>query len=245
MRKTWQAVAVVAALAAGGASAQAPGSAKAGAPKAAAPKAAGKADAGPSGAELEETLYGLGAFLGRNVEDFQLTPRELETVKRGFSDQVAGKAGVDLAAMGPKLQALAAARRQAANAAFLDRKAKDKGAKKTASGLVYTELVAGKGRSPRPSDTVQVHYRGTLPDGREFDSSFKRGPDQPVQFPLNGVIPCWTEGVGMMKVGGKARLVCPPGLAYGDRAPPGSIIPPNSPLEFEVELLDITTDPKQ
>lgn len=113
--------------------------------------------------------------------------------------------------------------------------AQDKGAVKTASGLVYLSLKDGKGASPAATDTVKVHYRGTFLDGKEFDSSYKRG--QPTEFPLNRVIPCWTEGVQKIKVGGKAKLVCPSNLAYGSRGVPG--IPPNSTLIFEVELLDI------
>ena len=107
---------------------------------------------------------------------------------------------------------------------------------KTASGLIYTELKAGSGPSPTATDTVKVNYRGTLADGTEFDSSYKRG--QPAEFPLNRVIPCWTEGVQKMKVGGKAKLVCPPSIAYGDRGA-GKAVPPGATLTFEVELLDI------
>jgi len=110
-------------------------------------------------------------------------------------------------------------------------------AETTPSGLVYRVLKAGDGASPQPTDTVRVHYRGTFPDGREFDSSYRRG--QPAQFPLNRVIPCWTEGVQKMKVGGKAALVCPPAIAYGERGTPGGPIPPNATLHFEVELLGI------
>jgi len=106
----------------------------------------------------------------------------------------------------------------------------------TASGLQITHIVEGKGASPGPNDTVVVHYHGTFPDGKVFDSSVERG--RPATFPLNRVIPCWTEGVGMMKVGGKARLVCPPQIAYGPNGAPPRI-PPNATLNFEVELLDI------
>ena len=107
----------------------------------------------------------------------------------------------------------------------------------TASGLVYSVVKAGSGANPAASDVVRVHYRGTFPDGREFDSSYSRG--QPAEFPLNRVIKCWTEGVQMMKVGGKAKLVCPPAIAYGERGTPGGPIPPNATLHFEVELLGI------
>jgi FKBP-type peptidyl-prolyl cis-trans isomerase FkpA len=107
---------------------------------------------------------------------------------------------------------------------------------KTASGLLITTLKEGTGVSPKSSDTVKVHYRGTLVDGKEFDSSYGRG--QPATFPLNRVIPCWTEGVQLMKSGGKAKLVCPSKLAYGSRGVPGTI-PPDATLVFEVELLEI------
>jgi FKBP-type peptidyl-prolyl cis-trans isomerase FkpA len=107
---------------------------------------------------------------------------------------------------------------------------------KTASGIVITTLKAGSGASPAGSDTVTVHYRGVLENGKEFDSSYTRG--QPTAFPLNRVIKCWTEGVQLMKVGGKAQLTCPPAIAYGVRGA-GGVIPPNTTLLFEIELLDI------
>lgn len=114
--------------------------------------------------------------------------------------------------------------------------AKESGAVVTSSGLVYRSLQDGSGPSPGPTDTVKVNYRGTFPDGREFDSSYKRG--QPIEFPLDRVIKCWTEGVQKMKVGGKAKLTCPSGIAYGERGA-GNVIPPNATLVFEVELLGV------
>jgi len=104
----------------------------------------------------------------------------------------------------------------------------------TGTGLVYESLKDGVGTSPVATDTVKVHYRGTLMDGKEFDSSYKRG--EPIEFPLNRVIPCWTEGVQKMKPGGKAKLTCPPAIAYG-AAGAGGVIPPNATLQFEVELI--------
>jgi FKBP-type peptidyl-prolyl cis-trans isomerase FkpA len=106
----------------------------------------------------------------------------------------------------------------------------------TPSGLVYQSLREGAGAPPAATDTVRVHYRGTLPDGREFDSSYKR--NQPAEFALNRAIRCWTEGVQLMKIGGKARLTCPPAIAYGERGA-GGVIPPNATLQFEIELLSI------
>jgi FKBP-type peptidyl-prolyl cis-trans isomerase FkpA len=114
--------------------------------------------------------------------------------------------------------------------------AKEPNAVSTASGMVYLSLKDGTGASPKASDTVKVHYRGTLPDGKEFDSSYKR--NEAIEFPLSRVIPCWTEGVQLMKVGGKAKLTCPPATAYGDRGA-GNVIPPKATLLFEVELLAI------
>lgn len=105
-----------------------------------------------------------------------------------------------------------------------------------ASGVKIVHEVDGNGPQPKASDTVRVHYRGTLADGKEFDSSFKRGT--PATFPLNRVVPCWTEGMQKMKVGGKATLTCPPATAYGDRGA-GGVVPPNATLTFEVELLGI------
>lgn len=114
--------------------------------------------------------------------------------------------------------------------------AAENGAVKTDSGMVYRSLTEGKGASPKATDIVRVHYKGTFPDGKEFDSSYKRG--QPTEFPLNRVIKCWTEGVQRMKVGGKAKLTCPPSLAYGEKGA-GGVIPPNATLQFEVELISI------
>ena len=107
----------------------------------------------------------------------------------------------------------------------------------TPSGLIYQSLKDGTGASPAATDTVKVHYKGTFPDsGKEFDRSYKR--NEPTEFPLNGVIPCWTEGVQKMKVGGKAKLTCPPAIAYGTRGA-GGVIPPNATLDFEIELLSV------
>jgi FKBP-type peptidyl-prolyl cis-trans isomerase FkpA len=120
--------------------------------------------------------------------------------------------------------------------AYLEKAAAEPGAVRTDSGLVYRDLRVGSGGSPKASDTVTVNYRGTLPDGTEFDSSYKR--NEPASFPLSQVIPCWTEGVQKMKVGGKSQLVCPSSIAYGERGSPPTI-PPGATLIFEVELLRI------
>jgi FKBP-type peptidyl-prolyl cis-trans isomerase FkpA len=131
-----------------------------------------------------------------------------------------------------KLLFIAAAACIASSAVFAQASAPAAG-----TGLVYKSIKDGSGASPVATDIVKVHYRGTLQDGTEFDSSHKRG--QPAEFPLNRVIKCWTEGVQKMKVGGKAQLTCPPAIAYGERGTPGGPIPPNATLNFEVELLGI------
>ena len=134
-----------------------------------------------------------------------------------------------------RLSTVAAAEKKASQG-FLEKAAAEKGATKTASGLVVSTIKPGTGPSPKATDKVKVHYQGTLTDGTVFDSSIQR--NQPATFPLNGVIKCWTEGVQLMKVGGKSRLVCPADLAYGDRGSPPKI-KPGSTLVFEVELLEI------
>ena len=132
--------------------------------------------------------------------------------------------------------ALIAATGWAQSDAVLAAAAKETGAQVTKSGLVFRSLKEGSGGTPAANDRVKVHYKGSFADGREFDSSYKRG--EPTEFPLNGVIPCWTEGVQLMKSGGKAKLTCPSGIAYGQRGA-GGVIPPNTTLVFEVELLAI------
>jgi FKBP-type peptidyl-prolyl cis-trans isomerase FkpA len=200
--------------------------------------------------EDSKTLYAIGLALGRSVEPFRLNAQQLDLVKRGLTDQVTGKkAAVDLEAYQPKIQALAQKRMQersdelaAKDKVFLDQAAKEKGAQKTASGLVYVPLKEGAGAQPKETDTVKVHYKGTLVDGKEFDSSYKR--NEPATFPLNGVIKCWTEGLQKMKVGGKAKLVCPSAIAYGDQGRP-PVIPGKATLVFEVELLDVVKAPAE
>jgi FKBP-type peptidyl-prolyl cis-trans isomerase FkpA len=194
----------------------------------------------------EKTIYALGLSVARSLAQFDLTPAETELVRRALADAAAGKPAVDLNTWGPKIQPLAQARaakvserEKTASAAYLAKAAAESGAVKTDSGLIYRETKAGAGESPKATDTVKVHYRGTLVNGTEFDSSYSR--NQPAQFPLNGVIKCWTEGVQKMKVGGKAVLVCPSDLAYGDQGRPS--IPGGAALIFEIELLEIVAKP--
>lgn len=204
--------------------------------------AAGTAHAQAIKTDDDKALYSLGYSLGK---DFQLSNAEVEVVKKGMQDGSKGsKSAVgDLQQHRMKIQELAMKRASVVadkakkeGKAFQDKMAKEKGAQKTASGLIYIPITEGKGASPAATDTVKVHYRGTLTDGTEFDSSYKR--NEPIDFPLNRVIPCWTEGVQKMKEGGKARLICPSDIAYGDRGSPPNI-PGGSTLVFEVELLNV------
>jgi FKBP-type peptidyl-prolyl cis-trans isomerase FkpA/FKBP-type peptidyl-prolyl cis-trans isomerase FklB len=203
------------------------------------------AAAGPEPTTDEQkTLYALGIAVSQSLAAFNLSEAELEMVKVGLTDGVLRKPPkVELQTFGPRLQELqrtrmtaVAATEKKAGQAFLDKAAAAQGATRTPSGLVITTLKAGTGESPKATDKVKVHYHGTLTDGTVFDSSTQRG--EPVTFPLNGVIRCWSEGVQLMKVGGKSRLVCPSDLAYGERGAPPRI-KPGATLVFEVELLDI------
>jgi FKBP-type peptidyl-prolyl cis-trans isomerase FkpA len=191
----------------------------------------------------QKTFYTLGLLLGKNIKSFALKPEELALVKAGLTDAVTdAKPQVDIDTYGPKVNDMAQ-KRAAAGAddakkkgqEFADNVAKDKGATKTASGVVIRTITPGAGASPTPDDVVKVHYEGKLVDGTVFDSSIKRG--QPAEFPLNGVVPCWTEALQKMKKGEKSQVVCPSSVAYGDRGAPPNI-PPGATLSFEVELLD-------
>lgn len=190
----------------------------------------------------EKIVYSLGLSIYRSLGQFDLSSAEMDLVKQALSDAAANKPAVDINEWGPKIETLASARasrvasrEKAASAAYLTKAAAETGAVKTESGLIYKETRPGDGASPKATDTVKVNYRGTLVNGTEFDSSYAR--NMPAEFPLNGVIPCWTEGVQKMKVGGKATLVCPSDLAYGDQGRPS--IPGGATLIFEVELLSI------
>jgi FKBP-type peptidyl-prolyl cis-trans isomerase FkpA/FKBP-type peptidyl-prolyl cis-trans isomerase FklB len=194
--------------------------------------------------DQDKTLYALGQIISKNLDVFQLSPQELEIVKAGIEDGVTGKpAQVDIQKFGEKIQELHKTRsaallqkEKATGTAFVTKAAAEKGATKTASGLVITTLTPGTGAAPAATDEVKVNYEGKLIDGTIFDSSIQRG--EPATFPLNGVIPCWTEALQLMKVGGKSRIVCPADLAYGDRGQPPQIRS-GATLVFEVQLLDI------
>ncbi len=199
----------------------------------------------------QKTLYALGLAISQNVSGFALTEAEFEFVRAGLTDGVLKRQPkVDLQTYGPKIQQLRQARmaveqarmakgaegEKKAGAAFLAKAAAEPGATKGDTGYVLKTIKPGTGASPKASDSVKVHYHGTLIDGTVFDSSVQR--QEPVTFPLANVIPCWTQAVPKMKVGGKSRLVCPSDLAYGDRGAPPQI-KPGATLVFEIELLDI------
>src|SRR5688572_30848934 len=226
--------------------ASAPAAPKPAAPAAAAPKPlpAGRAPARTAApmTDDQKLVYALGLVMQRSLDQFDLSAAELDVLKRALTDAAARKPAIDIDEWGPKIDAFAgaraarvAAREKAASVAYLAKAAAEPGVVRTDSGLLYRELSPGTGRSPVASDTVTVHYRGTLVNGTEFDSSYKR--NEPAQFLLRGVIPCWTEGVQKMKLGGKARLVCPSDLAYGDQGRPS--LPGGATLLFEVELVEV------
>ena len=199
-----------------------------------------------SPAETEKTLYGVGLAVANSLEIFNLSPAELDTVLKGVRDGWSGKPKMQLdaklqqavnelaRARAPKAAEKAAAREKEQGVAYLAKMSKEKGAKKTASGAIVLTEKEGTGATPTPADKVKVHYTGTLISGRVFDTSAQRGP---TEFPLGSVIKCWTEGLQLMKVGGKAKIVCPSEIAYGAQGNAG--IPGNAVLTFEVELLDI------
>jgi FKBP-type peptidyl-prolyl cis-trans isomerase FkpA len=209
--------------------------------------AAAPAFAADPSTEDEKVLYAIGLAVSQNLSWFSLNEKELQMVQQGLADGALGKSKkVDLQVYGPKIQDLQKTRMTAlagnekkAGAAFAAKAAGEAGAKKLPSGLVITPIKPGTGATPAATDRVKVHYHGTLTDGTVFDSSVQRG--EPATFPLNQVIPCWTEGVQQMKVGGKSKLICPSEIAYGDAGRPPRI-KPGATLVFEVELLDIVKD---
>jgi FKBP-type peptidyl-prolyl cis-trans isomerase FkpA len=203
---------------------------------------------GEASLETDEAkiLYSLGRILGGNVADARLSEAELGPLVLGLSDAVLGRESqVELDIYGPMVQGFMQVRIAATGeaelaeaTAFVEAQAALEGAVQTDSGIVIQETSAGTGSQPTAEDVVRVHYHGTLRDGEVFDSSVDRG--EPATFPLNGVIPCWTEGLQTMRTGGRSRLICPPDLAYGSNPPPG--IPPNAVLVFDVELLEIVEE---
>jgi FKBP-type peptidyl-prolyl cis-trans isomerase FkpA len=215
--------------------------------------ACGKTSAPTAKTDDEKALYALGALVSQNIQNFEFTDTEIALVKAGFDDGARNRSKLEPEEMEkliPKLQELqtkrvevALKRDKEAGEAYVTKAAAEAGAVKTASGVVIKTTKEGTGASPTASDMVQVHYEGKLLSGKVFDSSMTNDPatgkpKDPVTFPLGGVIPCWTEGVQQMKVGGEAQLVCPSDAAYGDQGQPPRI-PGGSTLVFTVKLLDI------
>ena len=197
--------------------------------------------------ETDKEIYTLGLSVARSLSIFNLSESEMQVLQAGLADGMQNKTPkVDVSVYGPKIQELAKTRtaqvaeiEKKASDEFLKKAAAEKGAVKSNSGLIFTDVSPGKGPNPVADNTVKVNYKGTLRDGTVFDSSYDR--KEPVTFQLKQVIPCWTEGLQKMKVGGKAKLVCPAAIAYADRgAPP--LIKPGAVLNFEVELLEIVKD---
>jgi FKBP-type peptidyl-prolyl cis-trans isomerase len=193
--------------------------------------------------EDDKIIYSVGVALGRSLAMLGLDGREVEIVQLGLEDQILDRPlAVDFTEYGPRMNELATSRKagmaeeeKEASASFLADAAAVPGAVKTGSGLIYAETEAGSGATPSATDQVTVHYHGTLRDGTVFDTSRDRG--EPAVFPLDRVIPCWTEALQMMKVGGQAAIVCPADIAYGDRG--SGEIKPGAALRFEVELISV------
>jgi FKBP-type peptidyl-prolyl cis-trans isomerase FkpA/FKBP-type peptidyl-prolyl cis-trans isomerase FklB len=204
------------------------------------------APAGAAAVETDEqkTLYALGFAVANSFQGAQFDESEMEQILQGLSDGVLGREPqVEMSSFGPKVNALMQERiakavevEKAAGEAWAGEMAASDGAIKTASGAIYIETAAGDGAQPGPADRVKLHYHGTLRDGTVFDSSVDRG--EPATFSVAGVVPCFSEGVQQMKVGGKAKLVCPSATAYGDRGSP-PLIKPGAAISFEVELLEV------
>jgi len=214
------------------------------------PQSPGDAQTTAAGAPANpesDAFYAFGASLARYAAGMKLSEADVKAIQEGLADALLSKPlrvnprdqGAQIQKLVSERRASAAAEEQAAGKTFLAEAAKTPGAETTPSGLVYVPVTEGTGPSPKATDRVKVHYKGTLRDGTEFDSSTSRG--QPAVFHLNRVVPCWTEGVQKMKVGGKAKLSCPSELAYGERGVPGRI-PPGAPLVFEVELIEIVPE---
>lgn len=194
----------------------------------------------------DKALYAMGVMLSSNVRPFELTDTEMAMLNAGLADGSKDQSKLkpeELEAAMPKIQELHTARQSASmerekqsGTEYLAKAAAESGAVKSETGVVYKAVKEGTGASPKDTDTVKVHYEGKFVSGKVFDSSKERG--EPISFPLNGVIPCWTEAVQKMKVGGTAQVVCPSDQAYGDRGNPPDM-PGGATLIFDVELLEI------
>ncbi len=195
-----------------------------------------------------KAIYALGLLIAERIQQFELSESELATFEAGLRDGVLKREKkVEPKDLAQQLQNFARARQTASNTAekaeadaYLAKMAAEQGATKGPSGFIVKTLTEGTGPSPTKADTVKVHYHGTLRDGTVFDSSVQR--NEPAEFPLGHVIPCWTEALQGMKVGGKYKLTCPAEIAYGDRGSPPAI-KPGAALTFEIELLAVTPAP--
>ncbi len=201
--------------------------------------------------EKEQVSYMIGMAMAKQLEtakgeiDVDIIAKAIKASLAGQKLLLTDQQASEIAqSFGQKMQAqqmakmIADARTNlAAGEAFFAQNAKKPGVQTTASGLQYQVLTQGKGAKPQPTDTVRVHYKGTLLDGKTFDSSYDR--NEPATFPLNQVVPGWQEGIAMMPVGSKYKFWIPSKLGYGDKGTPGGPIPPNATLVFEVQLLDI------
>jgi FKBP-type peptidyl-prolyl cis-trans isomerase FkpA len=193
--------------------------------------------------EQDKMFYYLGTILTQNLTPLALTESEIDLVVKGLKDGLLGNAEpMDDKVYGAMLNTLAqeraqvgAADEEAAGQAYIAKMAEEEGATRTESGIVIVEITAGTGKSPSADSVVKAHYEGTLRTGAVFDSSIERG--EPLTISLSNVIPCWREGIPMMKEGGKIKITCPPNLAYGDRA--SGPIPGGSALTFVVELIEV------
>jgi FKBP-type peptidyl-prolyl cis-trans isomerase FkpA len=209
---------------------------------------AGPALAAAPESDDDKVFYYLGVLLSRNLGSFDLSESEAKTVAQGFRDGATDVAeDFDRTTWQPRIESFrkerfeaAVAKEKEASSAYLEKMAAEPGFEKTDSGLLIKQVEEGDGIMPDVTDIVKVHYEGKLRDGTVFDSSKQRG--EPATFPLNRVIPCWTEALQHMKQGGKSEVVCPAEIAYGDRGAPPAI-PGGAALTFDVELLEVIQRP--
>ncbi len=221
-------------------------------PEAAPPKsAAPAAPAAPklTQADTDRALTAIGLSIAKSLEPFSLTPAEVGKIEAAIKEGLSGKgpqlnekSQEDIRNFVQARMAAAADKEKARGGTYQQSVLKEKGATKTANGAIIVPIKEGSGPTPAATDKVKVNYTGTLVDGKVFDASSKHTPPGPTEFPLNGVIPCWTEALQKMKVGGRAKVVCPPDIAYGERGSP-PVIPGNATLTFDIELLDAQKTP--